>query len=63
MFIASRYQFFELMRLFLGEAGIAHFIDHQQARRDVATQLLPHQAGMRRTFSGACQISERRKHH
>ncbi len=50
MFIASRHQLKELMSLFLGEAGIAHFIDHQQARRDVATQPLPQQAGMRRTF-------------
>jgi hypothetical protein len=46
MNISGSNQLKELMSLFLGKLGIAHFIDDQQTRRDVATQTLPHQAGM-----------------
>src|SRR5215471_10689264 len=51
------------MSLLLGQVSVAHFVEHEQTRRDGAMQPLPRQARMRCTRQGAGQVSQRRKEH
>jgi len=63
MLIAGRHQFEKVVCLLLGERGVAHFVDHQHTRCNVASQALSHEARVRCTFEGLCQLAQGRKEH
>src|SRR5215469_15537926 len=63
MLIASSDELEEMMSLLLGQPSVAHFVNDQQTRGDIASQTLAQQAGMRSALQRLCQVCQRRKHH